>query len=76
MLLYLYALTSKATDKYGKVKPAGGIYRMVQPPVNDKADFEKFKSEICNAKNIVYLTDNCGEIVLDKLLVKQIISLY
>lgn len=40
----------------------------------DKVNFEKFKSEICNAENIVYLTDNCGEIVLDKLLIKQILS--
>ena len=40
----------------------------------DKVNFEKFKSEICNAKNIVYLTDNCGEIVIDKLLIKQILS--
>ena len=41
----------------------------------DKAEFESFETEICNAKNIVYLTDNCGEIVLDKLLIKQILSL-
>lgn len=27
------------------------------------------------SKKIVYLTDNCGEIVLDKLLIKQILKL-
>lgn len=41
MLLYLYALTSKATDKYGELKPAGIIYRMVLPPGNPNGDFEK-----------------------------------
>jgi len=40
MLLYLYALTCKETPKYGKMKPAGVIYRMVQPPSNDKESFD------------------------------------
>ncbi len=41
----------------------------------DKKVLEKFKREISNAQNIVYLTDNCGEIVLDKLLIKQILRI-
>lgn len=41
----------------------------------NKEEFENFKAEIINAKSIVYLTDNCGEIVLDKLLIKQILRL-
>lgn len=41
MLLYLYALTCKETPKYGRMKPAGVIYRMVQPPTNDKESFDK-----------------------------------
>ncbi len=41
----------------------------------DKTEFESFEEKIKNAKNIVYLTDNCGEIVLDKLLIKQILRL-
>ena len=40
-----------------------------------KSEFDRFKSEINNAKSIVYLVDNCGEIVLDKLLIKQILNL-
>ncbi len=36
--------------------------------------YECFKSEISEAKSIVYLIDNCGEIVLDKLLIKQILK--
>lgn len=34
--------------------------------------YEKFKSEIVKCKNLVYLHDNCGEIVLDKLLINKI----
>lgn len=45
MLLYLYALTGKSTDKYGKMKPAGVIYRMVLPPVNDKASLDEVSSD-------------------------------
>lgn len=37
--------------------------------------FKKFSEEILSAENIVYLVDNCGEIVLDKLLIKQILRL-
>lgn len=40
----------------------------------DGSEFEQFESEIKNSENIVYLTDNCGEIVLDKLLIKQILK--
>lgn len=38
----------------------------------DKTEYENLKCELENAKNLVYLTDNCGEIALDKLLVKSI----
>lgn len=40
----------------------------------NQAELERFKSDISNAEKIVYLLDNCGEIVLDKLLIKQIIE--
>ena len=36
--------------------------------------YEGFKSEVLEAENIVYLIDNCGEIVLDKLFIKQILK--
>ncbi len=41
----------------------------------DETQFENFYHEIIKARNIAYLTDNCGEIVLDKLLIKQIFKL-
>lgn len=35
-------------------------------------EYENLKNEIINKKNMVYLTDNCGEIVFDKLLIETI----
>lgn len=40
-----------------------------------ESEFEVFKNEILSSRKLVYLTDNCGEIVLDKLLIKQILKL-
>ena len=39
-------------------------------------EFSNFQSELKSAKRIVFLTDNCGEIVFDKLLIKTIKNLY
>lgn len=39
-------------------------------------EFENFKREIQSAKSLVYLTDNCGEVVFDKLMIKTIKKLY
>lgn len=35
-------------------------------------EFQALQSDLMNAKYLVYLTDNCGEIVLDKLLISVI----
>ena len=35
-------------------------------------EYENLKNEIINKKKLVYLTDNCGEIVFDKLLIETI----
>ena len=40
----------------------------------DEQIFEELMQDLTSAKNMVLLTDNCGEIVLDKLLVRTIIS--
>jgi len=37
-----------------------------------RAAYEAFRHDILCAKKLVYLTDNCGEIVMDKLLLRQI----
>ncbi len=39
-------------------------------------ELKLFKKELQNAKSLVYLADNCGEIVFDKILVKTILELY
>ncbi|MBO5747220.1 MAG: DUF89 family protein [Clostridia bacterium] len=38
----------------------------------DETEYENLKRDLSQAKRLVYLTDNCGEIVMDKLLVRQI----
>lgn len=35
-------------------------------------EYQIFRTDLKNARTLVYLTDNCGEIVLDKLFIKQI----
>ncbi len=42
----------------------------------DKKEFEIFEKELSNAKTMVLLADNCGEIVFDKLLLRTIKRLY
>lgn len=38
--------------------------------------YNHFKNDLSKAEHLVYLTDNCGEIVLDKLLIKTIKETY
>ena len=38
----------------------------------DEEEYVSLKADIENARSIVYLTDNCGEIVMDKLLIEEI----
>ena len=38
----------------------------------DAVEYAALQEDIANAKSIVYLTDNCGEVVLDKLLMAEI----
>lgn len=38
----------------------------------DETEFGNLKNDLVTAKRLVYLTDNCGEVVLDKLLIEEI----
>ncbi len=38
----------------------------------DETEFSRLKAELSTAKNLVYLTDNCGEVVLDKLFIREL----
>lgn len=40
--------------------------------VLDESTYQAMRQDICNAKHIVYLLDNCGEIVIDKLIIEEI----
>lgn len=42
----------------------------------DTQEYENMRRELGSCKNLVYLTDNCGEIVFDKLLIKEIQKTY
>lgn len=42
----------------------------------DKATFDKLQAELQRARRLVYLTDNCGEIVMDKLLIRLLKASY
>lgn len=44
-----------------------------QEIVVDPKEYEALRRELLAGRNVVYLTDNCGEIVLDKLLMKEIL---
>lgn len=49
----------------------GLLETAVSNPVNP-SEYQSLKKDLADAENIVYITDNCGEIVLDKLLIKEI----
>ena len=42
----------------------------------DEAEYRHFRKDLENGKHLVYLTDNCGEIVLDKILIKVLKEQY
>lgn len=39
-------------------------------------EFSNLKKDLCSLENLVYITDNCGEILLDKLFIKTVLSEY
>ena len=42
----------------------------------DENEYRRFREELASASRLVYLTDNCGEVVLDKLVVKLLKEFY
>ncbi len=57
-------------------KPAKKILKMLQSSPLDPKEAEILKERLVGAKSLIYLCDNCGEIVFDKLLVETILKLY
>ena len=72
----LYAMVGNYID-FGAMDTVNErkLYKMLST-VDDKdvniVEIENLRQEIIVAKKLVYLTDNCGEIVLDKLFIEQI----
>ena len=44
--------------------------------VVDEKQYQELRTDLGKAKKLVYLTDNCGEIVMDKLLIREIKNAY
>jgi uncharacterized protein with ATP-grasp and redox domains len=42
----------------------------------DEEEYARMRDELASAKRLVYLTDNCGEVVLDKLFLEEIRAAY
>lgn len=53
-----------------------GFMQDAENIVPDKAVFEALLRDLENGKKLIYLTDNCGEIVLDKLFLRTIVHMY
>lgn len=75
-----YALIGNYID-FGAMKVVDEAYLMQtleQAQIHElkKEEYDAFREDLNQAKRLVYLTDNCGEIVLDKLLIKTIQRLY
>ena len=54
------------------------LHKMIETAVDiDLGDvYDAFKEDLKNAKTLVYLHDNCGEIVFDKICIAEILKLY
>ena len=57
-------------------KSLGDVFEQVRHTPFAIDDSEGFLKDLSEAKTILYLLDNCGEIVLDKLLIKKIKEVY
>lgn len=60
-----------AMDKVDENKLGEFLCNSRNIEINDD-EFRELQSDLMNGKHLVYLTDNCGEIVLDKLLISVI----
>ena len=75
-----YAMTGNyidfgALDSVGEDKLRELIENVNENMIGDK-EYEDFKKEIEKSKRVVYLTDNCGEIVFDKVFISVIKNMF
>ncbi len=53
-------------------KTLGELFAESENDTVDETEWAELKADLQNAKTLTYLTDNCGEIVADKLFIKEI----
>lgn len=76
----LYARTGNYID-YGAMKVVdekilNGLIQKASQETLDAENYHKIRQDLERAKTLVYVADNCGEIVLDKLLIQEIQKQY
>lgn len=64
------AIKNVSTEKLAELLTKEDLSRL--PP----DEYSIFRGELTKAKRLAYLTDNCGEIVLDRLLIETILQQY
>ena len=57
-------------------KTLGELFAESENDTVDETEWAALKADLQKAKALVYLTDNCGEIVADKLFIKEIQKVY
>lgn len=57
-------------------KTLGELFAESENDTVDEREWAALKADLQKAKTLVYLTDNCGEIVADKLFIKEIKKVY
>lgn len=57
-------------------KTLGELFAESENDTVDETEWTALKADLQKAKTLVYLTDNCGEIVADKLFIKEIKKAY
>lgn len=75
-----YAMVGNFIDFGAMDKVEVGILKEIikntEKQVIDHKEYERFQKELKNAKQIVYIVDNAGEIVLDKIFIKVIKEMF
>ena len=75
-----YSFTGNSLD-YGAMKTVSKetLFALLEEAEQRQVDekvYRAWKEDMARANNMVFLTDNCGEVVLDKLLLKQIVKYF
>ncbi|MGD8290914.1 MAG: ARMT1-like domain-containing protein [Desulfobacterales bacterium] len=71
------AIAGNAID-LGAQAEYGGIYSIVEDGLGyqlDRKQYHKFKESVARSSTILYIADNAGEIVFDRILIEQILQI-